>query len=209
LGCEGNVGLSGFAYGGRQAFLSAAQEVELKAWLSRTQWNSLRNQVSDNFRIHVPAPFRILSETGQRGADFQAIGRSRCGRTTKIYAVVDARGRPVAFEVTLGQRGDAPIAVPLLATLPPSRLCTTDTAYDSKALRCFLIARGSRPVIPNTSIRTHKHPFDPDAYKRRNLIERAFCCLKNFRRVATRYDKLKGNFAAACCLAARSSGGPD
>ena len=209
MGREGNVGLSGFAYGWGQAFLSAAQEAELKAWLSRTQWNSLRNQVSDNFRIHVPAPFRILSETGQRGADFQAIGRSRCGRTTKIYAVVDARGRPVTFEVTLGQRGDAPIAVPLLATLPPSRLCTTDTAYDSKALRCFLIARGSRPVIPNTSIGTHKHPFDPRCLQAQEPHRARLLLPQELPPVATRYDKLKGNFAAACCLAARSSGGPD
>lgn len=94
------------------------------------------------------------------------------------------------------------MAVPLLAALPPSRLCAADTAYDSNALRSFLLGRGTQPVIPNNPTRKHRQPFDPDAYKRRNLIERMFCRLKDFRRIATRYDKLKANFAASCYLAA-------
>ena len=58
------------------------------------------------------------------------------------------------------------------------------------------------PVIPNNPTRKHRHPFDPVAYKQRNLIERMFCRLKDFRRIATRYDKLAVNFAAAVTLAA-------
>lgn len=58
------------------------------------------------------------------------------------------------------------------------------------------------PVIPNNPTRKRFHPFDPTAYKQRNLIERMFCRLKDFRRVATRYDKLAVNFAAAVALAA-------
>jgi transposase len=138
----------------------------------------------------------------KRGADNQAIGRSRGGRTTKIHAVVDGCGRPLALEITPGQRGDAPIARALLDPLPPARLCAADTAYDSDALRQFLIERGTRPVIPNNPTRKHLHPFDPNAYKLRNLIERMFCRLKDWRRIATRYDKLKTNFAAAVFLAA-------
>jgi putative transposase len=57
-------------------------------------------------------------------------------------------------------------------------------------------------VIPNNPTRKHRHPFDPVAYKQRNLIERMFCRLKDFRRIATRYDKLAVNFAAAVALAA-------
>ena len=106
------------------------------------------------------------------------------------------------LKITPGQRGDAPIAVPLLTTLPPARLCTADTAYDSNALRAFLIARGTEPVIPNNPTRKHIQPFDAEAYKRRNIIERTFCRLKDWRRVATRYDKLAINFAATCYIAA-------
>ncbi len=138
----------------------------------------------------------------KRGAEAQAIGRSRGGRSTKIHAVVDGCGRPVALRITPGQRGDAPIAIPLLEPLPPSNLCAADTAYDSNALRDFLKARGTEPVIPNNPTRKRIKPFNPIAYRRRNIIERTFCRLKDWRRVATRYDKLMLNFTATCYIAA-------
>lgn len=138
----------------------------------------------------------------KRGADTQAIGRSRGGRTTKIHAVVDGSGRPIAIEITPGQLGDVRVALALLTPLPPGRLCAGDAAYDSNELRQFLIARGTQPVIPNNPTRKHFHPFDAAAYKQRNLIERMFCRLKDWRRIATRYDKLATNFAAAVALAA-------
>jgi putative transposase len=75
-------------------------------------------------------------------------------------------------------------------------------AYDSDGLRRFLTERGTMPVIPNNPTRKRVHPFDPAAYKLRNLIERMFCRLKDWRRIATRYDKLAINFAAAVALAA-------
>jgi hypothetical protein len=85
-----------------------------------------------------------------RGAEAQAIGRSRCGRTTKIRAVCDALGRPIAIEVTPGQLGDVRAAAGLIAQLPPARQCAADTTYDSDALRQFLLERETRPVIPTT-----------------------------------------------------------
>ena len=94
------------------------------------------------------------------------------------------------------------MAPALLEALPPARLCAADTAYDSDRLRVFLTERGTQPVIPNNPTRKHIHPFDPEAYKLRNLIERMFCRLKDWRRIATRYDKLALNFAAAITLAA-------
>jgi putative transposase len=69
-------------------------------------------------------------------------------------------------------------------------------------LRDFLSERGTRPVIPNNPTRKHPHPFDPEPYKLRNLIERMFCRLKDWRRIATRYDKLARNSAAAVAFAA-------
>jgi transposase len=108
----------------------------------------------------------------------------------------------VALQLSPGQRGDAPLAQALLEPLAPSRLCAADTAYDSDRLRLFLIARGTRPVIPNNPRRKHLHPFDTQAYKQRNLIERMFCRLKDWRRIATRYDKLAANYVAAVILAA-------
>jgi transposase len=143
-----------------------------------------------------------LGSGRKRGAEAQAIGRSRGGRTTKIHAVCDAIGRAIAIEVTPGQLGDVRAAAQLLGQLPPSRRCAADTAYDSNALRQFLRERGTLPIIPNNPTRKCLHPFDRKAYKRRNLIERAFCRLKDWRRIATRYDKLARNFHAAVAIAA-------
>jgi transposase len=75
-------------------------------------------------------------------------------------------------------------------------MCAADTAYDSNGLRQFLVTRGTMPVIPNNPTRKHRHPFDQVAYKQRNLIERMFCRLKDFRRIATRYEKHSFTFLA-------------
>jgi len=104
--------------------------------------------------------------------------------------------------VTKGQLGDVRAATGLLARLPSSRLCAGDTAYDADGLRQFLQDRGSTPVIPNNPTRKRFHPFDEEAYKHRNLIERMFCRLKDWRRIATRYDKLARNFLSTVALAA-------
>jgi putative transposase len=81
-------------------------------------------------------------------------------------------------------------------------MCLADTAYDADKLRRFLIERGTTPVIPNNPTRKLIQPFDPNAYKLRNLVERMFCRLKDWRRIATRYDKLATSFASAVCIAA-------
>lgn len=77
-----------------------------------------------------------------------------------------------------------------------------DAAYDSDAFRALLIARGTRPVIKQNPTRKRLHPFDAAAYKGRNVIERAFSRLKDWRRAATRYDKLARNFRSTIALAA-------
>ena len=88
----------------------------------------------------------------------------------------------------------------MIADLAP-KICLADAAYDSDALRTRLIARGTNPVIPNNPTRKRKHPFDRCAYRQRNVIERTFSRLKDWRRLATRYDKLARNFRAAFILA--------
>ena len=138
----------------------------------------------------------------KRGAQAQAIGRSRGGRTTKIHAIVDARGRPIAIEATPGHLGDVRVATALISGVPAGGRLAADTTYDSDGLRRFLLQRGTVPVIPNNPTRKRHHPFDETAYRQRNLIERMSCRLKDWRRIATRYDKLAANFAAAVMIAA-------
>jgi len=142
-----------------------------------------------------------LRRRGKRGAQEQEIGRSRGGRTTKIHAVANASGNLIAFDLSAGQIGDVRSAPGLIETLPKAAQVLADTAYDSDKFREFLIARGSTPVIKPNPTRKNIPPFDKVSYKGRNLIERAFSHLKDWRRVATQYDKLTRNFRATVTLA--------
>ena len=141
------------------------------------------------------------SAGGNGGADTQAIGRSRGGRTTKIHAVADRAGRLIAFDITPGQRGDIRPAAALLATLPKPDYVLADTAYDGDRLRQSVEARGATAVIKPNPTRKNVPAFDKAVYRLRNLIERAFSHLKDWRRVATRYDKLARNFRTTVALA--------
>lgn len=77
-----------------------------------------------------------------------------------------------------------------------------DKGYDSNELRETSADAGMEPVIPSREGAVAPADYDRELYKERNLIERAFCLIKDFRRIATRYDKLKRNFEAAVALVA-------
>lgn len=119
-----------------------------------------------------------------------------------MHAVVDGVGRLLAFTLTEGNRHDLPPAAGLIEPLPKAGSLLADAAYDSDAFRAFLAGRGTRPDIKQNPKRKKLHPFDKHAYRGRNVVERAFCRLKDWRRIATRYDKLARNFAASVVLAA-------
>jgi transposase len=93
------------------------------------------------------------------------------------------------------------MAVPLLSIAAPSKRLIADKAYDADSLRRWLKARRIKAVIPSTATRSVPYPLDRFAYRRRNVIERLFCRLKNWRRLATRYDRLR-NYLAALALVA-------
>ena len=76
-----------------------------------------------------------------------------------------------------------------------------DKGYDTDAFRSFLKKNKIKPVIPGKSNRKRRIRHDKEAYKGRNVVERCFCRLKDFRRIATRYDKLARNFLAGIQLA--------
>ena len=90
----------------------------------------------------------------------------------------------------------------MLSITEPSEELIADKAYDADHLRAFLHARGTLVVIPNRSNRVNRYPFDQDKYKTRNVIERSIGRIKDFRAIATRYDKTARNFLAGICLAA-------
>lgn len=81
-------------------------------------------------------------------------------------------------------------------------MIAADRADDGRDLRHYLAERGTMPVIPDNPTRKHPSPFDPRLYKRRDIIERMFRRLKDWRRIANRYDKRANNFTSAVPLAA-------
>jgi putative transposase len=87
--------------------------------------------------------------------------------------------------VTPGHLGDVRVAAALITGVPAGGCLAADAAYDSDDLRRFLLERGTVPVIPNNPTRKRHHPFDEAAYRQRGLIERMFCRLKDWRRIAT------------------------
>ena len=89
-----------------------------------------------------------------------------------------------------------------VSLIPGVSQLLADKGYDTDAFRTFLKDKGIKPVIPGRSNRKKPIRYDKQAYKGRNVVERCFCRLKDFRRIATRYDKLPRNFFSALCFVA-------
>ncbi|WP_371518006.1 IS5 family transposase [Dietzia sp. 111N12-1] len=167
---------------------------------------------------HKNRPFRDCEPAGH------GIGRSRGGLTTKIHSAVDGRGRPLANVVTGGQRNDGAMLAEVLADIhvprqvrgrPRTRpdAVIADKAYSSGTIRRKLRSRGIAAVIPEKSdtiaarerrgSRGGRPPkLDTGLYKDRNVVERSFALAKQWRALATRYDKLAITYRAAVTLCA-------
>jgi len=140
---------------------------------------------------------------GQRGEpNAEAIGRSKGGLSTKIHATVDALGNPTGFYITPGQACDLDGADELLPHVVADTLLA-DKAYDADERVIELLeSQGKTAVIPPKRNRKHPRDYDKDLYKARHLIENFFAKLKQYRAIATRYDKRAVNFLGAIYLAA-------
>ncbi|MGZ2504406.1 transposase [Rhizobium beringeri] len=115
--------------------------------------------------------------------------------------VVRGLGCPVRFTLTAGQKGDAPQADALIEGLP-AEVVMGDAAYNSDRLRTEIAEKDAVAVIPNNPSRAKKYPLDKDLYAQRHLIECCFSKLKQFRRVATRFEKTARNYQAVVTIAA-------
>lgn len=164
-------------------------------------------------------PELLLSEPVDHG-----LGRSRGGLSTKIHQLVDGHCRPLVIVIGPGQGGDSPMFAPLLQRLSVPRpghgrprtrpdAVLADKAYSSRANRALLRRRGITAVISEPSDQTaHRvrrgsrggRPpgFDAERYKRRNTVERSFNAHKQWRAIATRYDKLATVYRGAVVLRA-------
>ena len=134
------------------------------------------------------------------GQDKQGLGRSCGGFSSKIHAKVDAFGMPLHIVVTAGQAADIKQAESLVRNDACENLLA-DRGYDSDEFREMLYEKNIRSVIPGRTNRLRPIAYDEHTYKERNAIERFFGRLKEYRRIATRYDKTALMFKAGIIIA--------
>ena len=117
--------------------------------------------------------------------------------------MTDETGRPRVLLISAGNINDMSMAEALIEAADGrfDRLIA-DRGYDSNAIRAAVAAQGAEVVIPSTASRRSPIPYDRTAYRARNLVERLWCRLKDWRRIATRYDKLAANYLAGALIAA-------
>jgi transposase len=156
--------------------------------------------------------------------DGEALGRSRGGLTTKIHVAVDGRGRPLSIVLTPGQAGDNPQLFNVLDAIcvnqpgpgrPRTRpdMLIADKAYAHPSTRRKLRRRRIRHTIPERADQITRRKtkgsaggrppaVDTEVYKQRNVVERCFNRLKQWRDLATRYAKRASLYRAGLVLIA-------
>ena len=152
----------------------------------------------------TPLPARYIKApmAGKKSED-KAVGVSRGGRNTKIHALVDGLGNPLAFLLSSGNDHDSRHAVPLLSQVDiEGSNILGDKAYGAKAIRDYIDSHNATYTIPPKSDVNDPWSVDWHIYKERHLVECFFQKLKWFRRIFTRYDKLDSSFLAFVHIAA-------
>ncbi|WP_437342584.1 IS5 family transposase [Ruegeria arenilitoris] len=132
----------------------------------------------------------------------RAIGRTKGGLNSKLHTVCDGRGRPLTFLLSAGQMSDAKGALALLGSLPQAKVLLGDKGYDADWFREALAERGINACIPPRRGRRNPADHDTKLYRKRHRVENLFARLKDWRRIATRYDRCGELFLSAICIAA-------
>ncbi|MBP0492893.1 IS5 family transposase [Roseomonas indoligenes] len=151
---------------------------------------------STHLKVH-----RTAASLLERGLFPRCLGRTKGGLNSKFHAACDDEGRPVVLLLTEGQMSDHRGAAIMFPRLPPAHDLIADRGYDSRRFRAALEARGTAPCIPSTRSRKIPIPHDAILYKQRHHIEIMFGRPKDWRRIATRYDRSAHTFFAAVVLA--------
>lgn len=134
------------------------------------------------------------------GQENQGLGRSCGGFSSKVHAKVDSFGMPLGFIITPGQASEIKEAEQLIGEEKCDFLLA-DLGYDCDSFRKTLIDKGITPVIPGRKHRKNPIEYDKHTYKERNIVERFFGRIKEFRRIATRYDKTACMYKGALLMA--------
>ncbi|WP_299730664.1 IS5 family transposase [uncultured Tateyamaria sp.] len=151
---------------------------------------------------HTKAHRTASSLGGSKGGRGRLIGRTKGGLNSKLHVLADAKGRPIRMFLSAGQTSDYIGARALLSSIPRAGSLLADRGYDADCFRNALIEMGISPCIPSRISRKVLIPHDADLYRQRHRIENMFARLKDWRRIATRYDRCLILFLSACALAA-------
>jgi putative transposase len=119
-----------------------------------------------------------------------------------LHAVCDGKGRPIILLLSEGQMSDHKGARLLFDSLPPAKNLIADRGYDSDRFRTALTRRGTTPCIPPRKNRKVQHVYDATLYRQRHRIEVMFGRMKDWRRIAMRYDRCAHTFMSAIVIAA-------
>ena len=194
----------------RRRVASGAMARTFEALTADPQFGAVRRVLVDSTNVrahrHAAGAARRTKRLGAaESARRQGLGRSRGGLTSKVVVTAADESTAIAVDVKPGQAHDAPLLRPMLkrttARLDRVDQVVGDKAFDGAAQRRACAAIGAAAVIPAKANRVDPEPLDKAAYRERNRVERLFAKLKEFRRVATRYEKLKEMFLGMIQLA--------
>ena len=178
----------------------------INSWCSQGLFQRLMkvtNNESDNTTLlEIDSTFCKVHQSACCSLKNQAIGVSRGGKNTKIHVLLNERMQVFNVVLSAGQVHDSEMALDLLGNFNlVGKKILADKAYSSEHIRYYLQEHGAVACIPDKSNFKIKHDFDSELYKQRNKVERFFQRIKNYRHIATRYDKLAQCFLNFVLLA--------
>ena len=163
----------------------------------------LINADADNSTLlEIDSTFCKVHQSACSALKNQAVGSSRGGKNTKIHVLINERMQVLNVLLTGGQMHDSEPVLELLGNFNlVGKKILADKAYSNEPIRLFLAEHGAIACIPDKANFKIKHDFDAELYKQRNLVERFFQRIKNFRHIAFRFDKLANCFLNFVLLA--------
>ena len=152
--------------------------------------------------LEMDSTFCKVHQSACSGKKDQAIGSSRGGKNTKIHVLLNENMQVINVVLTGGQVNDSDKALELFAGVAlAGKKVLADRAYSCDKIRAFLHSHGATVCIPDKVNFKVKHDFDAELYKKRNIVERFFQRIKNYRHIAFRFDKLADCFLHFVLLA--------
>ena len=180
---------------------------KFRLWCSQGLFERLLTIINagtkDTTLLELDSTFCKVHQSACSALKDQAIGASRGGKNTKVHVLINDRMQLLNVVLTGGHVHDSESAIALFKGITlKGKTILADKAYSSEHIRVFIAEHGAVACIPNKSNFRIKHAFDAELYKQRNIVERFFQRIKNYRHIATRYDKLAVCFENFVLLAA-------